>query len=295
MANQKWKLGVATFVATALISTSTLTGASVDAASTITKVDMNKQSYTSNWQSNLMNSLLNKISDSNQTTITIGNWKFNLQTGFCIYVPNLKPEVTPVPTATVTPTATVKPSATPAPTVKPTATPAPTIKPTATVKPSATPAPTIKPTATVKPSATPTPTVKPTATPAPGGGNSSVSATQNEILKLVNAQRASAGLSALSLDASLNTVAMEKARDMDVNNYFSHNSPTYGSPFDMLKTYGVSYSYAGENIATGQTSAAQVMNDWMNSSGHRANILSANFTKIGVGYVNGEWVQIFIG
>jgi len=279
MANQKWKLGVATFVATALISTSTLMGASADAASNITKVDINKQSYTSDWQSNLMNSLLSKLSDSSQTTVTVGNWKINLQSGFCIYVPNLKPEVTPVPTATV------KPTATPTATVKPTTTPTATVKPTATVTP----------TATVKPSATPTPTVKPTATPAPGTGDSSATAVQKEILNLVNAQRSSAGLSALSLDASLNTVAMEKARDMDVNNYFSHTSPTYGSPFDMLKTYGISYSYAGENIATGQTSAAQVMNDWMNSSGHRANILNANFTKIGVGYVNGEWVQIFIG
>ncbi len=82
---------------------------------------------------------------------------------------------------------------------------------------------------------------------------------------------------------------------MDVNGYFSHTSPTYGSPFDMMRSYGVTYRYAGENIASGQRTAAQVMNDWMNSSGHRANILNQNFTKIGVGYVNGKWVQMFIG
>ena len=81
--------------------------------------------------------------------------------------------------------------------------------------------------------------------------------------------------------------------------YFSHTSPTYGSPFDMMKNFGISYSYAGENIAKGQRSPQQVMNGWMNSSGHRANILSANFTEIGVGYTvdqNGTtyWTQMFI-
>ncbi|MNH43142.1 Cysteine-rich secretory protein family protein [compost metagenome] len=82
---------------------------------------------------------------------------------------------------------------------------------------------------------------------------------------------------------------------MDVNNYFSHTSPTYGSPFDMMRSFGVKYSYAGENIASGQRTPQEVMTAWMNSAGHRANILNGNFTKIGVGYVNGEWVQMFIG
>ena len=99
----------------------------------------------------------------------------------------------------------------------------------------------------------------------------------------------------MQMDALLNKVATEKARDMDVNNYFSHTSPTYGSPFDMMRSFGVKYSYAGENIASGQPTAARVMSDWMNSPGHRANIVNKNFTKIGVGYVNGEWVQMFIG
>ncbi|GIP15728.1 hypothetical protein J40TS1_13700 [Paenibacillus montaniterrae] len=114
-------------------------------------------------------------------------------------------------------------------------------------------------------------------------------------MSLVNQERAAAGLSALVLDTKLNEVATEKARDMDVNNYFSHTSPTYGSPFDMLATYGVSYRTAGENIASGQRTAEQVMNDWMNSSGHRANILNSSYSKLGVGYVNGKWVQLFIG
>lgn len=118
---------------------------------------------------------------------------------------------------------------------------------------------------------------------------------QSQVVALVNQERAKLGLPALQTDALLNKVATEKARDMDVNNYFSHTSPTYGSPFDMMRSFGVKYSYAGENIASGQRTAAQVMNDWMNSPGHRANIVNKNFTKIGVGYVNGQWVQMFIG
>ncbi|MDQ8733153.1 CAP domain-containing protein [Paenibacillus sp. LHD-38] len=132
----------------------------------------------------------------------------------------------------------------------------------------------------------------------PGTGTTtggSLSAFQSQVIDLVNQERAKAGLSAVKNDALLTKVATEKARDMDVNNYFSHTSPTYGSPFDMMRSYGVTYSYAGENIASGQKTPQEVMTAWMNSSGHRANILSQNFTKIGVGYVNGEWVQMFIG
>ena len=80
-------------------------------------------------------------------------------------------------------------------------------------------------------------------------------------------------------------------------NYFDHTSPTYGSPFDMMKKFGIKYNTAGENIAKGQTTAQSVMNSWMNSPGHRANILSSNFGKIGVGYVNKNgttyWTQMF--
>ncbi|OMF22215.1 SCP-like extracellular [Paenibacillus sp. FSL H8-0548] len=126
-------------------------------------------------------------------------------------------------------------------------------------------------------------------------GSESLSDYQSQVITLVNKERANAGLSALTSDALLTKVATEKARDMDVNNYFSHTSPTYGSPFDMMRSFGVSYSYAGENIASGQKTPQDVMTAWMNSPGHRANILSGNFTKIGVGYVNGEWVQMFIG
>ncbi|MBJ6362317.1 CAP domain-containing protein [Paenibacillus sp. GCM10012307] len=116
-----------------------------------------------------------------------------------------------------------------------------------------------------------------------------------EVVRLVNVERSKAGLKALVSDSALAKVAQDKAKDMYDNKYFSHTSPTYGSPFDMMTRYGIKYSYAGENIASGQKSPAQVMNDWMNSQGHRANILNANYTKIGVGYYNGQWVQEFTG
>ncbi|MNP03408.1 Cysteine-rich secretory protein family protein [compost metagenome] len=90
-------------------------------------------------------------------------------------------------------------------------------------------------------------------------------------------------------------MAMAKAKDMYDNNYFDHQSPTYGSPFDMMKAFGISYSSAGENIAKGQKSAEEVMNQWMNSPGHRANILNSSFTEIGIALYNTEWVQEFIG
>ncbi|WP_139991997.1 CAP domain-containing protein [Paenibacillus paridis] len=123
----------------------------------------------------------------------------------------------------------------------------------------------------------------------------SMSEYQSQVVTLVNQERAKAGLAALKTDALLTKVATAKAKDMDDNNYFSHTSPTYGSPFDMMRSFGVTYSYAGENIASGQRTPQEVMTAWMNSAGHRANILSQNFTKIGVGYVNGEWVQEFTG
>lgn len=121
------------------------------------------------------------------------------------------------------------------------------------------------------------------------------SAFADQVVELVNQERAKVGLKALSVDSKLQTMAQDKAIDMFKNNYFDHTSPTYGTPFEMMKTYGISYRAAGENIAKGQSSPAQVMKSWMNSSGHKANILSSNFTAIGVGYQNGVWVQDFIG
>ena len=123
---------------------------------------------------------------------------------------------------------------------------------------------------------------------------------QAQVVRLVNQERAAAGLGSLDSDSQLAAVAQKKAEDMAKNGYFSHTSPTYGSAFDMLKAAGISYRTAGENIAKGQKTAEMVMNGWMNSSGHRANILSSGYTRIGVGYaVDGGgtpyWVQIFAG
>lgn len=116
-----------------------------------------------------------------------------------------------------------------------------------------------------------------------------------QVVDLVNQERAQAGLSPLKLNAALSVVALDKAKDMYYNQYFSHQSPTFGSPFDMMRSYGIRYSYAGENIAMGQRSPQEVMNAWMNSDGHRKNILNPNFKEIGVAYFQGEWVQLFIG
>ena len=120
---------------------------------------------------------------------------------------------------------------------------------------------------------------------------------ESEVVRLVNEIRAQNGLSALTHDSELSKVARIKSQDMKDKNYFSHNSPNYGSPFDMMKTFGISYRSAAENIAKGQTSPEAVVNAWMNSAGHRKNILGASYTHIGVGYVaNGNyWTQMFVG
>lgn len=124
-----------------------------------------------------------------------------------------------------------------------------------------------------------------------------LSAFEQQVVDLTNTERAKNGLAALKVDPTLSKMAHEKARDMSVNNYFSHTSPTYGSPFDMMKQFGITYNYAGENIAMGQQTPQEVVNAWMNSAGHRANILNANYNYIGVGYVaqGNYWVQDFIG
>ncbi|WP_054860395.1 CAP domain-containing protein [Gracilibacillus sp. JCM 18860] len=120
---------------------------------------------------------------------------------------------------------------------------------------------------------------------------------EQQVVALTNEERQKQGLSALEIDTELSKVAREKSNDMATNGYFSHNSPTYGSPFDMMKQFGISYKTAGENIAKGQQTPEEVVNAWMNSEGHRANILNPDFTHIGVGYVEqgNVWTQQFIG
>ncbi|MBD8033310.1 CAP domain-containing protein [Solibacillus merdavium] len=121
-------------------------------------------------------------------------------------------------------------------------------------------------------------------------------AVEEQVVNLVNKERAKEGLAPLTMDWELARVAKYKSQDMHDKKYFSHTSPTYGSPFDMMKKFDISYKSAGENIAQGQKSATQVMDAWMNSSGHRANIMNAQFTHIGVGYVKdgNYWTQMFI-
>ena len=130
--------------------------------------------------------------------------------------------------------------------------------------------------------------------------NSQLNAFEQEVVNLTNQERAKNGLAPLKANVELSIVARTKSQDMINKNYFDHQSPTYGSPFDMMKNFGISYRTAGENIAKGQRTAQQVVNGWMNSEGHRKNILNANYTEIGVGYAtsaNGtpHWTQMFIG
>ncbi|MCR6788623.1 MULTISPECIES: CAP domain-containing protein [Bacillus cereus group] len=124
----------------------------------------------------------------------------------------------------------------------------------------------------------------------------SLSEFEQRVVELTNVERAKQGLPALKIDTELSKVARIKSEDMQKNNYFDHNSPTYGSPFDMMKKFGISYTSAGENIAQGQRTPEEVVQAWMNSAGHRANILNNGFTHIGVGYVESGnyWTQQFI-
>ena len=126
--------------------------------------------------------------------------------------------------------------------------------------------------------------------------DSTVTNYEQEVIRLVNEIRTRNGLKALTYDWELSRVARYKSQDMKDNNYFAHNSPVYGTPFQMIKSFGISYKSAGENIAKGYATPQTVVNGWMNSSGHRANILNANYTRIGVGYVAGGnyWTQMFI-
>ncbi|MFD6209961.1 CAP domain-containing protein [Peribacillus sp. NPDC060253] len=123
---------------------------------------------------------------------------------------------------------------------------------------------------------------------------------EQQILSLVNEERSKKGLPSLAMDSAISHVAILKSEDMRDNNYFNHTSPRYGSPFEMMKSFGVSYNYAGENIAAGQPSAEAVMNSWLNSPGHKANILNKNYSKIGIGHATGGkyshyWTQQFTG
>lgn len=128
---------------------------------------------------------------------------------------------------------------------------------------------------------------------------STIKRIEQEVIRLVNIERANRGLKPLAHNWELSRVARFKSMDMRDRAYFSHQSPTYGSPFEMIRNFGLSYSAAGENIAAGQQTAAAVVQAWMNSQGHRENILNSSYTQIGVGYASGGsmghyWTQMFI-
>ena len=127
--------------------------------------------------------------------------------------------------------------------------------------------------------------------------DSSVASYEHEVVRLVNEIRQQNGLKPLTENWELSRVARYKSQDMLDNRYFSHTSPTYGSPFQMIKAFGLSSRTAGENIAKGYASPQAVVNGWMNSSGHRANILNVSYTQIGIGYVaqGNYWTQMFVG
>lgn len=159
--------------------------------------------------------------------------------------------------------------------------------------PTATPAP------TVAPSPTSTPVQTPVATPAPSEGTEEepgVSEYAQEVVRLVNGEREKAGLAPLTMDATLSAAAQVRAQEIDVS--FSHTRPDGTSCFTVLKEFGIGYRACGENIAKGSPSPARVVEGWMNSAGHRANILNSNFTTIGVG-VHADaagtlhWAQLF--
>ena len=132
-----------------------------------------------------------------------------------------------------------------------------------------------------------------------GTQTSNMNSDEKEIFDLINKQRTNNGLTALKHDNGVQRVARIKAQDMVDNNYFSHTSPTYGSPFDMLKNFKISYKTAGENIA-GNSSNSSAVTAWMNSSGHKANILNSSFNYTGINVVSSPkygkmYVQLFIG
>ncbi|WP_010236570.1 SafA/ExsA family spore coat assembly protein [Clostridium arbusti] len=124
-------------------------------------------------------------------------------------------------------------------------------------------------------------------------------ASEAEVIRLVNVERSKNGLGPLAANWQVGRVARYKSQDMINKKYFSHTSPTYGSPFNMMEQFGIKFSAAGENIAMGQRTPAEVVNAWMNSPGHRANILNPSYTQLGVGLAKDSkgtcyWTQMFI-
>lgn len=183
------------------------------------------------------------------------------------------------------------PVTTPAPTPAPTTVPVeePVVSPVPETTPSETMA-----APTEVPSETPVPVTTPAPTAAPANNANDYI---NEVLRLVNIERSNAGLSAYTLDDTLCQAANIRAKE--IVTLFDHTRPDGTRCFTVLDELGYSYMACGENIAEGQSTPAVVVNSWMNSAGHRANILNASFHKLGVGYFQTSagyryyWVQLF--
>ncbi|MDF2678672.1 MAG: hypothetical protein K0Q97_3026 [Bacillota bacterium] len=220
------------------------------------------------------------------------NWKTTIKTETATPAPTKPAAVKPV---------VVKPA--PAVPTTPVATkPAIPVAPVVTKPETTTPAAPVvtKPTTPVATKPAPTPAAPVTKPQAPSSNTVSSSNLNYEqkVVELVNIERQKNGLAALTMDSSVSNVARTKSKDMATNNYFAHQSPTYGSAGNMLTQFGVNWSAWGENIAYGQRTPEAVVTAWMNSSGHRANILNTSFTKIGVGYATKSdgtpyWTQMF--
>jgi uncharacterized protein YkwD len=120
-----------------------------------------------------------------------------------------------------------------------------------------------------------------------------MSAEEAEVLRLVNAERAEAGCRALVSNDTLLGTARAHSTDMATRNFFSHTNPDGQSPFDRMRQAGYQGRMMGENIAAGQTSPAAVMEAWMNSSGHRANILNCGYKEIGIGLHAGGSMRLY--
>lgn len=143
---------------------------------------------------------------------------------------------------------------------------------------------------------TPIPAPTPIPTPAPVNG---LTEDEQKMLNFINQERSAAGVKPLQADLTLAKLARMKSQDMIDKNYFSHTSPIYGSPFDMMKKYGVTYRYAGENLA-GAWAVDVAHTNLMNSPGHRQNILNSSYTHVGIGVVKGGpygmiFTQMFVG
>jgi uncharacterized protein YkwD len=175
------------------------------------------------------------------------------------------------------------------PTTAPPTTAPPTTQPPTTAAPTTAP-PTTAPPTTAPPTTAAPPLTAATAPPAPSGGSA-----EQQVLDLVNAERANAGCGPVSFNGQLNAAALGHSQDMSANGYFSHTGLDGSQPWDRAVAAGYSYQSIGENIAQGYPSASAVMTGWMNSSGHRANIVNCGFTEMGLGLVTqgNYWTQLF--